>query len=178
MADPVLARIPIVVIQSPDANEQVGPVGAAVVVRKPIDPTKLVEAIERQTGHRRSPLLVLGFDEKRLEALVASESFQIVAAKSASEGRRLLETLTPSAVILDVNNVDGSISFVEELRREGRTDRVPVLAIHGELAERDRRRLGRLDAVLVRGPETLQRMLESAIRELSGDGQLSDAGVS
>ena len=52
--DPAVANIPIVLIRSPDFEESVGPLRAAELVDKPIDPDELVRAIERQTRARPS----------------------------------------------------------------------------------------------------------------------------
>ncbi len=52
--DPAVANIPIVLIRSPDFEESVGPLRAAELVDKPIEPDELVRAIERQTRARLS----------------------------------------------------------------------------------------------------------------------------
>ena len=52
--DPAVARIPIVLIRNPDFEESVGPIRAAELVNKSLEPDELVRAIERQTRARPS----------------------------------------------------------------------------------------------------------------------------
>lgn len=114
-ADPALARIPLVLVQS-EQSEALGLVGVSEVVRKPIEPDEVIATVTRLTGASSTPLLLLRDQEdaskweRCLEGL-EGDTRRVVTASSVSEAERVLDTVTPVALIVDVRNVNGTLSL-------------------------------------------------------------------
>jgi len=182
-ADPALARIPLVLVQS-EESESLGLVGVSDVVRKPIDPAEVVATLDRLTGASSSPLLLVRDEEdaSKWERCLEGDPRRVVIASGVSEAERVLDTVTPTAVIVDFRNMNGMdtsrmLSLLENLRRSDRTRDVPVVAIHGRLTEKARLHLESLvDRRLTFG-ELSRRSLQATLRALTGDGEQSGFGA-
>jgi len=169
-----LRPIPFVFVGNPDARQALGPVDASDVVSKPIDPAELLRAVRRQTGGRSSPLLLIrpGEDAARWERYLEQEVLRVVTANDAAEARRLIDTMTPSAVVLDVEGVPGSVSLLKQIREEPRTRDVPVLAVSGRMSKKDRLHLESLVNARMRRSALGRTALRSALRDLLGGARL------
>ena len=180
-ADPALARIPLVLVQS-EESESLGLVGVSDVVRKPINPDEVVATVDRLTGASSSPLLLVRDQEdaSEWERCLEDETRRVVTASSASEAERVLDTVTPAALIVDIRNMNmnGTLSLLEDLRRSDRTRDVPVVAIHGRLTEKARLHLESLADRRLTFSELSRSSLQVMLRELTGDAEQSGLGVS
>ena len=182
-ADPALARIPLVLVQS-EESESLGLVGVFDVVRKPINPDEVVATIDRLTGASSSPLLLVRDEEdaSNWERCFEGDPRRVVTASTVSEAERVLDTVTPIAVIVDfriMNGMDTSrtLSLLEHIRRSDRTRDVPVVAIHGRLTKKARLHLESLVDCRLTFSELSRRSLQATLRELTGDGEQSGFGA-
>ena len=177
-ADPALKRIPLVLLQS-EESESLGLIGVSDVVRKPINPDEVVATVERLTGASSSPLLLLRdqADASKWERCLEENGRRVVTASNVSEAERILDTVTPAALIVDIRKLNGTLSLLEELRRSERTRDVPVVAIHTRLTKKVRLHLDNLADRRLTFSELSRRSLQAVLRELTGDAESSGVGV-
>ena len=175
--DPALARIPLVLVQS-EESESLGLVGVADVVRKPLDPDEVVDTVGRLTRTVPPPILVLRpeRDASTWDACIEDSSVRNVVVSSVAEAERVLDTVTPAALVIDVRDGAG-LSLVEKLRRTERTACIPVIAIHERMAKRDRLRLKGLAARLLAFGELDRSSLHAALAEILGSSHHSGRGA-
>jgi signal transduction histidine kinase/CheY-like chemotaxis protein len=100
---------------------------------RPLDPT-------------RAAVLVVEDDRKTIfiyEKFLAMAGFQVIPARDSTAARRLLETLRPAAIVLDIM-LDGESSwkFLAELKQSPRTSDIPVLVVTVTNKEQKARALG------------------------------------
>ncbi len=94
----------------------------------------------------RAPVLVLEDDRKTIfiyERYLALGGFQVIPARTVEDARRLLETVRPSAIVLDVM-LEGETSwdFLAELKQNPKTCNIPVLVVTVTNREQKARALG------------------------------------
>lgn len=94
----------------------------------------------------------------------------MVTASNIPEAERLLDTVTPKTLIVDVRHLDGALELLEGLRAGGDGDRVPVVAVHGRLSKKARLRVDAVADTRLTFSELNQRSLRAALRELH-DGE-------
>ena len=181
--DPALARIPLVLVQS-EESESLGLVGVLDVVRKPINPDEVLATIDRLTGASSSPLLLVRDEEdaSKWERCLEGDPRRVVTASTVSEAERILDTVTPTAVIVDFRIMNGTdtsrtFSLLEHIRRSDRTRDVPVVAIHGRLTKKARLHLESLVDRRLTFSELSRRSLQATLLELTGDGEQSGFGA-
>ncbi len=101
--------------------------------RRPLDDTK-------------SPVLVVEDDRKTIflyEKYLSMAGFQVVPARNTESARKLLEQLTPSAIVLDIMlEGESTWEFLAQLKREPRTSDIPVLVVTVTNKEQKARALG------------------------------------
>jgi signal transduction histidine kinase/CheY-like chemotaxis protein len=100
---------------------------------EPLDPT-------------RAPVLVVEDDRKTLfvyEKYLSLAGFQVVPARSVEDARKLLQTLRPAAIVLDVM-LEGETTweFLAELKQTEATKDLPVLVVTVTNREQKARALG------------------------------------
>ena len=183
-ADPALARIPLVLVQS-EESDCLGLVGVSDIVRKPINPDEVVETIDRLTGASSPPLLLVRDQEdaSAWEQCLEGDPRRVVTVSSVSEAERILDTVTPTAVIVDVHNMNtmdmsNTLSLLEDLRRSDRTRDVPVVAIHRHVTEKGRLHLENLVDRRLTFSELSRASLQATLRELTGDDEQSGFSAS
>jgi signal transduction histidine kinase/CheY-like chemotaxis protein len=81
----------------------------------------------------RSPLVVVDDDPVDLltyEKLVEGSGFQIIAARTLGDARRVLRRINPVAVLLDVRvEMGGGWTFLSELKNDAATNDLPILVV-------------------------------------------------
>lgn len=79
------------------------------------------------------PLLVVEDNREELfiyERILKGTQFQIVAARTLKEARRILQTVRPAAIILDVLlRGEHSWELLQELKRDAATANIPILVV-------------------------------------------------
>lgn len=106
-----------------------------------------IHAIEaRPLDPSRAPILVVEDDRKTIfiyEQYLSMAGFQVVPARTISDAERLLRTMRPAAIVLDIM-LDGESSwqFLSRLKKEERTQDIPVLVVTVTNKEQKARALG------------------------------------
>jgi signal transduction histidine kinase/CheY-like chemotaxis protein len=105
----------------------------ALLETRPLDPAK-------------APVLVLEDDRKTIfiyEKYLAMAGFQVVPARNTHDARKLLETITPAAIVLDIMlEGETSWSFLGQVKRDPKTRDIPVLVVTVTNREQKARALG------------------------------------
>jgi CheY-like chemotaxis protein len=107
---------------------------------------ELNEIEGRPLDPNRTQILVVEDDRKTIfiyERFLAMSGFQVVPARSIQDAERLLGTMTPSAVVLDIM-LDGESSwnFLTRIKQDERTRDIPVLVVTVTNKEQKARALG------------------------------------
>lgn len=149
-ADPVTARIPVLVLSVVDLDDGAG-LGELVQhwITKPVsDSDALLDAIGQLVdGDDRVPrVLVVEDDEDLARVLTTSleqRGLRVLTAPTAAAATRLSRTFLPDLIVLDFVLPDGDgFAVVEQLRQDGRLSSVPLVVYTArELDEGDRQRL-------------------------------------
>jgi CheY-like chemotaxis protein len=147
-ADPELADIPVVMLTILDERNKGYALGAADYVTKPIDRERLRAVLARHRGAepgKRRVLVVEDDPDTRswLCRTLRDEGWMTAEAANGREGLARLAEAVPDLVLLDLlmPEMDG-FEFLEELRRGGVGNRVPVVVITAaDLRPEERERL-------------------------------------
>ena len=103
-------------------------------------------ARSEQISPDQSPVLVVEDDAHTLflyERYLQGSGYQVVPARSIEEGRRVLDRLRPSAIVLDVMlEGEATWGFLSELKRSPDTRDIPVLVVTVVDREQKARALG------------------------------------
>ena len=106
-----------------------------------------IQAIEvRPLDPGRAPILVVEDDRKTIfiyEQYLSMAGFQVVPARTIADAERLLHSMRPAAIVLDIM-LDGESSwqFLSRLKKEERTQEIPVLVVTVTNKEQKARALG------------------------------------
>ena len=94
---------------------------------------KRVEAQSLQRDPQRAPVLVVEDDRRTLfvyERYLAMAGFQVIPARTVDAARQTLARELPVAIVLDVVlEEENTWSFLSEIKRDPRTQHVPVLVV-------------------------------------------------
>ncbi len=132
-AEPRMRTVPVIVVSViPDAKLVAG-FAVNDVLRKPLDTTALLAALDRAGMRPERPGGVLVVDDdpgalRLMDAALASLGFASITRSSAASGLEAAAKLQPSAVVLDLvmPGMDG-IEFLDRFRRIPEHKRTPVL---------------------------------------------------
>ncbi len=176
-SEPAIGRTPLVLMQSAE-SDSLGLVSVSDIVGKPIDPNEVIATIERLTGTGSPPIVVIrdSQDDSKWRRCLEGQTRAVVAS-SVSEAERLLDAVTPKMLIVDVRHVDRAVALLEEVRRRGRGDRVPVVAVHGRLSKKARLRLDAVADARITYSELSRRSLEAMIHEVQLGDQRTTVGA-
>jgi signal transduction histidine kinase/DNA-binding response OmpR family regulator len=133
--DPATSAIPVVIVSMVDEQGAGFALGAAEYLVKPVDRTRLIDALARcAVTPRDRPTLVAIDDDPvdldLLEAVLAPEGWAVVRATAGEEGVRVVRRERPDLVILDLlmPDVDG-FAVVEQLRADPVVEDVPIVVL-------------------------------------------------
>jgi len=101
---------------------------------------------KRPLDPARAPILVVEDDRKTIfmyEKYLSMAGFQVVPVRSITEAEKLLQEITPAAIVLDVM-LDGEASwdFLSRLKQDPSTHDIPVLVVTVTNKEQKARALG------------------------------------
>jgi PAS domain S-box-containing protein len=175
-SDPVLARIPVVVLSMLDDRNLGFALGAAEYLTKPVDGRALVETLARLCPDRQRPILVVE-DDPDSRALVRrtleNEGWSVVEAENGRQALAALPDCDPQLVVLDLMmpEMDG-FETAARLRSDPAWRRLPVVVLSAlDLTLEQRNRLaGSVDVILQKGGAPMDRLLPE-IRLLLGTAQ-------
>ena len=123
--------------------------GSTFTLRVPAmhpDVSDLSELESRPLDPSRAPILVVEDDRKTIfiyERYLAMTGFQVVPARTVEEAERKLETLRPTAIVLDIMlEGESTWNFLNRLKQDPKTRDVPVLVVTVTNKEQKARALG------------------------------------
>ncbi len=98
---------------------------------------------------------------------LADEDIEVIAASTAAEARRCVQSRSPDLILADLSLPDGDgLVLVRELRSKPQTARTPVIILAPVGMDRDVARMAAADAVLTKPFESIA-LLVRTVRELS-----------
>ena len=147
-SDPATSSIPVVIVSMVDEQGAGFALGAAEYLVKPVDRTRLLDALARCAVQRRDRRTLVAVDDDPvdldlLEAVLGPQGWRVVRATGGEEGVRTVRRERPAVVVLDLlmPDVDG-FAVVEQLRADPHLDDVPIVVLTSkEMTRADRERL-------------------------------------
>jgi len=126
-------NIPVVLVTFVRQRQRALALGADGYVVKPIDKTRLLEAMRTAIPHGSGPVLVVEDDPASRELLtrvLSEEGWEVSAVADGQEAVDTLADMTPCAVLLDLMmpRMDG-FTFLEHFRADARFENVPVIVV-------------------------------------------------
>jgi PAS domain S-box-containing protein len=166
-ADPVLRKIPVIMLTMIDDRTRGYSLGAVDYLTKPVDREQLHKALSRYycTGDTCSVLLIEDDPETRelMARALEKAGWAVSEAGNGQEALDIMGTSQPHLILLDLMMpvMDG-FDFLTAMRAQPEWQHIPVIVITArDLTEADRDRLaGRVEAVLEKSAYTREQLLE------------------
>jgi PAS domain S-box-containing protein len=158
VGDAELREIPVVIVSAIARDHGRPIVGASEILEKPIEPSSLRRALERNLPTDAGRVLLVDDDEDDRELItryLERGGAEVVSAGGGREALNLLEEVTPDLAIVDLlmPEMDGA-ELIDAIRRRERLRELPILLVTAkDLSREDLARLSRASAaVLAKGP--------------------------
>ena len=158
-ADPVLQKIPVIMLTMVDDKSKGYALGATDYLTKPVDHNRLHKALARyhQSGDKPRCVLLVEDDPNTREMMVRTLEKAEWQVSEACNGREALDQLAqqkPRLILLDLMMpvMDG-FDFLLEMRSNAEWLDIPVIVLTAkDLTEEDRRVLsGRVEQIIEKG---------------------------
>ena len=170
--DPVLRRIPVIVMTISDEKQKGITLGASGYLMKPVDRTQLAQLLDRFKTTLPRAIVVEDnvTDREMMRRLLIGEGWEVVVASNGREALDRLKSEHPSLIILDLMmpEMDG-FGFLAEFRKNPKFAATPVIVVTAaDLSAKDRRRLdGGVEHILQKAAPSREDFLRQ-IRDLIG----------
>ena len=157
--DPDLASIPVVLVtfvEDPALGESLG---AAELISKPVDWSRLSQVMERFRGE--GDVLVVDDDadtRARLRTALERNGWSVSEAENGKDALEKVRAAAPQIIVLDLTMpvMDG-FTFLQTLREDERHRDIPVVVLTArDLSPGERKRLDGADRVLAKGERSLR----------------------
>jgi signal transduction histidine kinase/DNA-binding response OmpR family regulator len=165
--------IPVIVISSTHEEHKARNLGADDFLAKPLDPERLLRALDSVTGGHSVTRVLLVDDEEVFRYLVRQllprGAYELREAATAQEGLRCIREQCPDVVLLDLNMpaMDG-FAFIEQLRTEESAAALPAIVLSSmAISDPNRRRLAGASHIVSKSDLTGD-LLVGAIRAAVG----------
>ena len=173
-SDPLLARIPVIMLTIADEKKKGFSLGVAEYLVKPASRSELIALVSkylgdsRHTASRSDDILLVDDDvanRQLMGKILRDNGWRVREAGNGKEALQLLEDGVPGLVVLDLimPEMDG-ITFLGELRKSPTWCRVPVVVISAKDLSQDERRLLQMNVDMVMQKST--RESSELIREV------------
>jgi PAS domain S-box-containing protein len=145
--DPVLARVPVVVVSAVIDGTLALARGASAVLQKPISRAPLRASLDslglNSTPDHAYTILIVDDDPKAVEVIAAFlplPAYVVVRAYGGKEALTLAQRLRPDLILLDLMMPETSgLDVIEALQRDPLTATIPVLVVTAkQISEEDR----------------------------------------
>ncbi len=166
---PLTERIPIIVASSLAEERKARGLGADEYLEKPVDPARLIRALDEFTG-RRSVTRVLMVDDEEVSRYLVRQllplgAYEIREASNGPDGLKLARDEPPDVVLFDLKmpTMDG-FEFLDGLAQSEPTRSLPAIALTSmRLSAQQRHQLARAAQILPKS-ELSADVLVAAIR--------------
>ena len=131
---PATENIPVIVLSTTQEERKARNLGADEYLGKPVEPARLLQALDTLTGERSvTRVLVVDDDEVSrylVRQLLPRGAFQLSEASTGEEGLRRLREDPPDVVLLDLNmpGLDG-FAFLDRLARGDDARSIPAVVV-------------------------------------------------
>jgi len=163
-------HIPIIVSSTTQEERKARSLGADEYFDKPVEPARLVAALDALTGGRSLTKVLIVDDEEvsryLVRQLLPRGAFELVEAATGVDGLRRVEDERPDVVLLDLNmpEMDG-MTFLDRLSQGEATSGVPAIVLTSmSLSAEQRQRLLSSARRIVAKSELSSETLVAAIR--------------
>ena len=168
--DPTLANIPVVLMTIVEEKNRGYALGAADYLVKPVNRSKLVEALRRICGSSAGHVLLIDDDDvvrRGVRQALEPIGWHVTEAENGRIALDSLSTSRPDVIILDLMmpRMNG-FEFLDELRARGEWRDIPVVVITAkDLTEADRDRLnGGVERIIEKSkPDEMLRRLTTEL---------------
>jgi signal transduction histidine kinase/DNA-binding response OmpR family regulator len=166
-ADPVLRRIPVIMLTMMDDRSRGYSLGAVDYLTKPVDREQLRKTLSRYYRDGQSSTVMLVEDDLEIRGMMArtlkKDGWDVSEAGNGREALDLLAVKSPDLILLDLMMpvMDG-FGFLAEMRVRPELQHIPVIVVTAmDLTPDDRQRLsGQVQQVLEKSPYTREQLLE------------------
>lgn len=173
-ADPVTAQIPVVMLTMVDDRPMGFALGANEYLTKPVQKSRVLEAVSRCVGHKSDDILVVEDDPMAADIVMRTVQADGRRCRHARNGREALAMVhqsRPALIILDLMmpEMDG-FTFIDALRAENPSFAdIPVVVLTAkDLTPSDQQQLaGRVMETLRKGAGQRENLLEVIRRQLN-----------
>jgi CheY-like chemotaxis protein len=171
--------IPIIVVSSSGEERKALHLGADAYLRKPIDPERLIELLDRLTGSRSTTRILLVDDEEVTRYLVRQllprGVYDVREARSGAEGLAQLVNERPDIVVLDLK-MPGMTGFelLDRISADTSLDPVPAIVLTSAILTAGERQQLRRAARIMSKSDLSATTLGDAISEVLA-GALAEA---
>jgi hypothetical protein len=169
-ADPLVARIPVVMLTMMQDKHMGYALGAADYLTKPIDRDHLLTIIHKYECIDDCKILVIEDDDTTRDMICRTlfkEGFHVHSAANGREGLDRVSSVNPGLILLDLMmpEMDG-FQFLNELRKTETGRSIPVLVITAmDLSPEDRKQLnGQVQQILKKGAYEREQLLAEVRR--------------
>jgi signal transduction histidine kinase/CheY-like chemotaxis protein len=173
---PATENIPVIVVSTTQEENKARSLGADDYLDKPVEPARLLQALDALTGERSVTRVLIVDDEEvsryLVRQLLPRGAFQLSEASTGPEGLRHLRDDPPDVVLLDLNmpGMDG-FAFLEGLSRE--VHRIPAVILTSmSLTAEQRQRLYRAARIISKS-ELSSDTLVAAIKQARSSREAS-----
>jgi signal transduction histidine kinase/CheY-like chemotaxis protein len=165
--------IPIVVTSSTGEERKALHLGADAYLRKPIDRDRLLEILDRLTGHQSTTRVLLVDDEEVTRYLVRQllprGIYDVREAKTGTEGLAQLLTELPDVLLLDLKMPEmNGFELLDRISGDARLDEVPAIVLTSAILSAGERRRLRRAARIMSKSELSATALTGAIADVLG----------
>lgn len=172
--DPATADVPVVMLTMVEDRPMGFALGATEYLTKPVQKSRVLEAVSRCVGHKSDDILVVEDDPMAADIVMGTVQADGRRCRHARNGREALAMIhesRPSLIILDLMmpEMDG-FTFLDALRVEGPDfPDIPVVVLTAkDLTPADREQLaGRVMDTLRKGAGQRENLLEVIHRQLN-----------
>ncbi len=173
-ADPRLAETPIVVVSVDSEEARALSAGARCYLAKPIDGEDLVATVRDILDGETGSILIVEDNPDSAKMIIdclTDHGFQTRWAANGRQGLRKLAEAAPAVIVLDLMMpvMDG-FAFLRHLRLDPAWREIPVVILTAKTLEAEELiELGRItSAILTKGRDDAQRVIEEILKALSG----------
>jgi signal transduction histidine kinase/CheY-like chemotaxis protein len=165
--------IPVVVTSSTGEERKALHLGADAYLRKPIDRDRLLEILDRLTGHQSTTRVLLVDDEEVTRYLVRQllprGIYDVREAKTGTEGLAQLLTELPDVLLLDLKMPEmNGFELLDRISGDARLDEVPAIVLTSAILSAGERRRLRRAARIMSKSELSATALTGAIADVLG----------
>ena len=173
-SDPATKDVPVVMLTMVEDRPMGFALGAADYITKPVQKTRVLEAVSRIVAHKSDDVLVVEDDPMAADIVmrtVQADGHRCRHARNGREALSMVHQSRPALIILDLMmpEMDG-FTFLDAMRAEGPDfAKIPVVVLTAkDLTSTEREQLGgRVMETLRKGADQRENLLEIIHRQLN-----------